>query len=411
MMSKKLYNCIIIGGGPAGARAAYELSKKTKNIALIDYRESLGDKLCTGIIGTECVEKYGIDKNLIFSEGNSADITNPGKKTFYLESKEPKAYIIDRIKYVQNIIQKAKDNNTEILYKSRVTDISFSKNDAKITFKSKGIEKEMLTKSIILASGLENKLINKLNINSIKNENILNGSQLTMSHDTTPQIENTKVFLGSKFGFQGFGWIVPTKKNEILIGVLTKDKSRKILIKFISELKNEFRLENIIEKNIKTWGIPIQPLEKTYAERTLVIGDAAGLVKPVTGGGIYYSQISAELAAETIEKAIIENDFSEKSFSAYQKNWKNLIGGEILKGNKLRDILFGFEDKKLNHLTKFTFSNSIISNILISKSSSFDNHFKSFLNFINNENIINIFTKSKSSEIKELIPNLKKKIF
>ena len=148
-MSKKLYNCIIIGVGPAGARAAYELSKKTKNIALIDYRESLGDKLCTGIIGTECVEKYGIDKNLIFSEGNSADITNPGKKTFYLESKEPKAYIIDRIKYVQNIIQKAKDNNTEILYKSRVTDISFSKNDAKITFKSKGIEKEMLTKYII----------------------------------------------------------------------------------------------------------------------------------------------------------------------------------------------------------------------------------------------------------------------
>ena len=53
------------------------------------------------------------------------------------------------------------------------TDISFSKNDAKITFKSQGIEKEILTKSIILASGLENKLINKLNINSIKNAKII----------------------------------------------------------------------------------------------------------------------------------------------------------------------------------------------------------------------------------------------
>ena len=216
-MNKKLYNCIIIGGGPAGARAAYELSKKTKNVALIDYRESLGDKLCTGIIGTECVEKYGIEKNLIFSEGNSADITNPEKKTFHLESKQPKAYIIDRVKYVQNIIQKAKNNNAEILSKCRVTDISFSKHDAKIIYKSKGIENEILTKSIILASGLENKLINKLNINSIKNENILNGSQLTISNDTTPEIKNTKVFLGSKFGFQGFGWIVPTKKNEIFV--------------------------------------------------------------------------------------------------------------------------------------------------------------------------------------------------
>ena len=112
-----------------------------------------------------------------------------------------------------------------------------------------------------------------MNVNSIKKENILNGSQLTISNGTTPKIKNTKVFLGAKFGFQGFGWIVPTNKNEILIGVLTKDKSRKILIQFISELKNEFKLENIIEKNIKTWGIPIHPLEKTYAERILVIGD------------------------------------------------------------------------------------------------------------------------------------------
>ena len=410
-MSGKLYNCVIIGGGPSGARAAYELSKTTKNIALIDYRESLGDKLCTGIIGIECVEKYGIDKNVIFSEGSSADITNPEKKTFHLESKNPKAYIIDRVKYIQNIIQKAKDNNTEILYKSRVIDFDFTKNHVKITYKSDGIKKEILSKSIILASGLENKLINKLNINSIKNENILNGSQLKMPTNNSSLIKNTKVFLGSKFGFQGFGWIVPTKENEILIGVLTKDKSRKILIQFISEIKNKFKLENIIEKNIKTWGIPIHPLKKTYAERILVVGDAAGLVKPVTGGGIYYSQISGELAAKTIQKGIVNNDFSENLFSEYQKNWESLIGTEILKGNKLRNILFGFEDKKLNHLTKFTFSNSIISNILISKSSSFDNHFKSFLNFINNENIINIFTKSRSTEIKELIPSLKKKIF
>ena len=99
-MSGKLYNCVIIGGGPSGARAAYELSKTTKNIALIDYRESLGDKLCTGIIGIECVEKYGIDKNVIFSEGSSADITNPEKKTFH-------ANLIEIPRYGENPHQKS----------------------------------------------------------------------------------------------------------------------------------------------------------------------------------------------------------------------------------------------------------------------------------------------------------------
>ena len=43
--------------------------------------------------------------------------------------------------------------------------------------------------------------------------------------------------------------------------------------------------------------IPLVPLCRTFGERVLVIGDAAGLTKPTTGGGIYYSLLSAELAA------------------------------------------------------------------------------------------------------------------
>ena len=44
--------------------------------------------------------------------------------------------------------------------------------------------------------------------------------------------------------------------------------------------------------------LPLGPIERTYGDRLLVIGDAAGLVKPTTGGGIYYSIVSGSLAAE-----------------------------------------------------------------------------------------------------------------
>ena len=105
-MKKQVLDCVVVGGGPAGARAIYELSKISTNIALIDYRETLGDKLCTGIIGTECVEKYGIDNNIIYQEADSADIINPAKDIFHLKSEKPKAYIIDRVQYVHNLINK-----------------------------------------------------------------------------------------------------------------------------------------------------------------------------------------------------------------------------------------------------------------------------------------------------------------
>ena len=52
---------------------------------------------------------------------------------------------------------------------------------------------------------------------------------------------------------------------------------------------DQYQIKKTDTKEIKSWGIPIKPINKSYAERTLVIGDAAGLVKPITGGGIYYS--------------------------------------------------------------------------------------------------------------------------
>ena len=410
-MKKQVLDCVVVGGGPAGARAIYELSKISTNIALIDYRETLGDKLCTGIIGTECVEKYGIDNNIIYQEADSADIINPAKDIFHLKSKKPKAYIIDRVQYVQNLINKAKNNNAKIICKYRVTGIDQTENKVAITYSNKKEEKVIYSKSIILASGLENKLINDFNIAPLKKENILNGSQLKIKSKYPNVISNTKVFIGSNYGFQGFGWIVPTSNDELLIGVLARDKSKKIITEFISLVTKTY---NIIinesdKKNIKSWGIPIKPLEKTYDNRLLVVGDAAGLVKPITGGGIYYSQISAEIAVKTIKHALEINNFNCEVMANYQQKWEKQIGDEITRSNKLRDILFGFEDNMLNHLTKFTLSNKLISKILLSKSSSFDNHFQSFVNFINNEKVNNLFSQSKSNSIKTLIPNLKKK--
>ena len=65
-MNRTDYQCIIIGAGPGGARAAYELSKTQKEILIIDYKDNLGDKLCTGIIGINCVNEFGLDKKLIY---------------------------------------------------------------------------------------------------------------------------------------------------------------------------------------------------------------------------------------------------------------------------------------------------------------------------------------------------------
>ena len=67
-----------------------------------------------------------------------------------------------------------------------------------------------------------------------------------------------------------------------------------------------------IESPERKWGIPVKPSTPTYNQRALSVGDAAGLTKPTTGGGIYYSLLSGQLAAKTLIKALNQGDLSSK---------------------------------------------------------------------------------------------------
>ena len=404
-MNKINFQCIIIGGGPAGARAAYELSKTQKDILIIDYRNKLGDKLCTGIIGINCVNEFGLDKDLIYHEANLAEIYSPDNNNYSLYSKDSKAMIIDRVEYVQRLTDLAKKNGVEIYKNSRVQSIKINKNHVQLSYKLLNNIYNITSKTIIIASGLENKLLYDVNLKPLEKKHILNGSQIIIENHL--KIKNTKVFLGSKYGPQGFGWTVPIKEKKLLIGVLTKGKSKEITKSFVKNLLNKYQVFDSNTVEIRTWGIPIKPIEKTYEERTLIIGDAAGLVKPITGGGIYYSQLSGKIAAEIMDKALSKNSFSKNDLSEYETKWKNKISSEIKRGNKMREILFNFNDHKLSQLLDFSLTNKLILKILLSKEISFDNHFKSFEKFIHNKNIIKIYSDSKSKLIKNIILNLK----
>jgi len=68
---------------------------------------------------------------------------------------------------------------------------------------------------------------------------------------------------------------------------------------------------------IKRRGISFGTISKSYSDRVIAVGEAAGLVKTSTGGGIYYGLISAERASNVIKEAFQKKDFSAKSLYKY----------------------------------------------------------------------------------------------
>ena len=71
------------------------------------------------------------------------------------------------------------------------------------------------------------------------------------------------------------------------------------------------------------------PIRKTYADRAIVVGDAAGFISPLSGEGLYYAISSGKFAAETMIDALNTEQYDGKKLSVYQQKWQKEWGLEI----------------------------------------------------------------------------------
>jgi flavin-dependent dehydrogenase len=122
------------------------------------------------------------------------------------------------------------------------------------------------------------------------------------------------------------------------------------------------------------WGIPLRPLRKTYTDRVLVVGDAAGQVKPTTGGGIFYSLLASEVASGALHQALSEDKLSANRLGAYQKEWKNLLSTELEVGYSARRVFEYLGDSHISSLIHQASNNGFIAELADSPDVSFDWH-------------------------------------
>jgi flavin-dependent dehydrogenase len=81
---------------------------------------------------------------------------------------------------------------------------------------------------------------------------------------------------------------------------------------------------------IKGWSLPLgSKRRKPYFNGVLLVGDAAGLIDPLTGEGIGNALLSSKLAAQTIKRAFEVNDFTEKTLSFYDELLKKELDPEL----------------------------------------------------------------------------------
>jgi flavin-dependent dehydrogenase len=106
----------------------------------------------------------------------------------------------------------------------------------------------------------------------------------------------------------------------------------------------------------------------------VVVGDAAGQVKPTTGGGIFYSLLASEVASGALQLALSEDKLSASRLGGYQKEWKSLLSNELEVGYSARRVFEFLGDSHISSLICQAGKNGFVSELAASPDVSFDWH-------------------------------------
>jgi geranylgeranyl reductase family protein len=359
-----LDDVIVVGAGPAGNNAALGLANRGHSVTVIDWRHDIGDKPCTGVVGQECIWRFPIDPSLIYGEASAANLVSPEDRSIQLEAKRPQACIIDRVAYVASFAHRARAAGANYCLGQRVLQILPDNEGVTVLTEQTSFR----ARSVVLASGFGSQLTRQLGLGSVPD--YVPGIQAVVASEDITDVE---IYLGQETAPGFFSWIVPTTPGHALVGLLTRRKAQTHLMKFLQYLRGSNRITGVV-KEPTCWGIPLRPLKRTFRDRVLVVGDAAGQVKPTTGGGIYYSLLASEIAIEILDRGLREDELSSRFLSQYQDQWKALLSDELEAGYSARRLYEFLTDQQISWLVRQAGTHGVYEELANSPEVSFDWH-------------------------------------
>ena len=365
-----MYDAIVVGAGPAGNVAAHRMAEKGYSVAVLDWREKLGDKLCTGIIGSDCLQRFPPSQQDIHREASSATVFAPSGKTHKIAREKPQAYILDRVAFVERLAKRAQEAGASFSLGERVDQVHIRKSGVVVTAGSGNGVRRFEAKILVVASGFSSPLLQMVGLDDGGRMEHMVGCQSEVIAD---HIEDTEVYLGDPIAPGSFGWVVPLSGENALVGLVSRSRLNGHMGTFLSALQQRGKVKSMI-KQPKRWGIPVKPLPRTYSDRVLVVGDAAGFVKPTTGGGIYYSLLSGEMAAETAHKSFLSDDFSRRTLRHYETHWKSVFGRELRVGYYARRLYEALGDDQREYLLDAFVTSKALDDLVSAGDFAFDWH-------------------------------------
>jgi digeranylgeranylglycerophospholipid reductase len=339
---------LVIGAGPAGLISACKAASKKADVVVLEEHEKIGQPChCAGLLSLKGLERLGIpaDGPYVQNKVKGARFFSPSGLSFTVEKDEPVACVVDRRLFDRFLAKKTTEAGARISLNKEVK--SIERGEKKVIIQ---IEKEKYyAKMGIDAEGVSARITKAIGLKPLDRDLTLSGLQYDLENVGIDQ-NYVEVHIGRNTAPCFFAWVIPLSKGRARVGLGCKGVNPK-------ELLEEFVTRRFGDEDDLEWGdvrsgliITGGPIDRTFSDKFLAVGDAAGQVKPTTGGGVILGGTCASIAGETAAEAVACRDCSASFLSRYENLWKDELSKDFRMMLLARRVMNRLSDRALNKL-------------------------------------------------------------
>lgn len=393
-MRASLRDVVVVGGGPAGATAAQTLAEQGRDVVLLEEHAAIGTPThCTGLLGQEAFEEFDLPRDVILGMAESARFSGASGQSITVRSDRITATVVDRRALDTALVARAERAGAEIQTSARVEAIEVSPTEVCVRVAGRAVETR--GRAVVIACGANYRFHKALGLGTPSA--FLQSAQVETA---CPAAADVEIQFGRLVAPAGFAWLVPLRRGDVVfarIGLMSETKSRERFQLFVRALAGRvgWDVSNLPGPRLKM--LPLGPIARTSADRVVAVGDAAGLVKPTTGGGIYYGLISGRLAGEVLNDALLADRLSGSDLRTYDMRWRQRLGHEIRIGLAFRRLAARLTDESIDALIELARVNGIIP--LLQRTASFNWHSGAAIALLSDASFRKLVLKSWRSAI------------
>jgi len=341
----------IVGGGPAGSMAARALARSHDVLVLEEHPVSGVPMQCAGLLTERTISMSGVSPD-IYARLTRARVLFPDGSEILLEPERTFACVVDRTDLDRRLAESAMDAGAEYRYRTAYRSHSYS--GCNVIDTTSG---EFRSRAIVGADGHSSKVAASLGGNLPKE--YVRGVEADVVGTWGDQdILTIRMGLDIAPGF--FSWEMPCG-DFTRIGLCTSweyGPPYPYLLKLIDRAAPGAR---ILAKY--SGKIPLGGRRTMSADGCMLTGDAAGLVKPVSGGGLYPTFKTIPILEDVLSGALDSDDLSARRLSRYDRECAKAVGKELRHGYSLRKRLVRMDDEDICYAAELSRRESIASHL------------------------------------------------